>query len=488
MDQPDHRLDRLLPEVTENIAEWLQFENDNGEGLTGFRSLRLACKDLYLKTFRVFALAYFTDLSVAFNIASLHRLRDIANHRNCFGLSLRTFPVSLDCSTYRIPIGDAVRSALMITEDPARSVIADYIVATITRACKKQGLFGSFHRPYLQPSKRDIARQYMKAAEQQGSIESTGHDIKLLAEALAALPNMRSLSSSGDRKAWGQPNWEQLAGIKMESFLFTEYLASGETNLTIATRKLLSAIAQASVICRKEGGQLLIEQVDLDGEHGRNASSPCPNNIQLHKLDLADIRVPLRDAFSHLKRLYISVCGITTFGPGTPAELQKSRSTLEVLLCAQSTEEFCLDCFERTHPMGLSGLVSTDGHLIESAMEVQKFSGLRSIEIYSAALFLAKPALAQFIRTHAATLKELHIETARGEQLGAEEAREAWKEVLQAASSCSKLDGLIVTLHADAPGLYDIDISLNGTKAVADLLAKLVAGPTEPGKELGWVR
>jgi hypothetical protein len=241
MDQPKPKLDPLPPEVTENIAEHLPGDH---ESLEAFRALRLACKELYLKTFRVFALAYFTDLSVAFTTASLYRLRDVTKHKNSFGLSLYTFPRSLTCSTYRLPTGNSVEKSLMTTSDPGRAQNADEVADAISRACKKgSGLFGSFLAPYDRPRTRDLARRYIKAAKEQSSIESTGDDVQLVANALAALPNVRSIGVRPDRHAWGQDDWDALAGIKIESFLYVEYLASGETNLTITARKLLAAVA-----------------------------------------------------------------------------------------------------------------------------------------------------------------------------------------------------------------------------------------------------
>ena len=336
MDKPDPKLDRLPPEVTENIVECLQGDHD---GLETFRALRLACKELYLKTFRVFALAYFTSLSVAFTIASLHRLRDVANHKNSFGLSLNSCPKSLTCSTYRLPTGDAVKKALMSTSDPARKVNADEVADATSRACRKRsGLFGSFLGPYDHPRIRQLARQYTKAAEEQGLLESTGDDVKLVANALAALPNVRSVGISPDRYAWGQHDWDSLAGIKIESFLYVEYLASGETNLTISTRKLLAAVVRAGVLCRSRGKQLIIEQVDLQG----GCDAQCkdlersPNNLQLHRLNISNAsQFHLRDAFSQLKRLYISACRLTRHA-SPPAinvelELQQSKSALQAL-------------------------------------------------------------------------------------------------------------------------------------------------------------
>jgi hypothetical protein len=400
MDKADPKLDRLPPEVTENIAEYLQGDH---ESLEAFRALRLSSKELYLKTFRVFAMAYFTNLSVAFTNVSLHRLRDIACHKNSFGLSLNTFPKRLVCSTYRLPTGDAVKSCLVTTSDPARILDADEVADAISRACQKgSGLFGSFLAPYDRPRTRELARRYMIATEEQGHLESTGDDVKLLATGLAAFPNVKTIGASPDRHAWGQDDWDTLAGIKIESFLYTEYLASGQTNLTVITKKLLAAVAEAGVLCKSRGSHLVIERVDLHGKiddecHG---PEPCPVNLQLHKLDIPDVlQSRLKDALSRLKFLCISICWFTKDTP--PAtdydlELQQSKVALQALFCNRATEELCLDFLDHL-PKDVTELVAIEHELIEMAMETQPFTSLRSLEIYSPILRDVAPAISKCV-------------------------------------------------------------------------------------------
>jgi hypothetical protein len=195
MDKPDPKLDRLPPEVTENIAEYLQGDHESLEAL---RALRLACKELYLKTFRAFAIAYCSNLSVSFNLARLHRLRDVATHKNSFGLSLYTFPRSLTCSTYRLPSGDAVDMRTLCDADPATREKFQATIEAIARAFKKQPGFNSAHHD------RAMVRRYIKAASEQCTIETTSYDIKSLAESLAWLPNVRGVGCFGDSKCWGQ--------------------------------------------------------------------------------------------------------------------------------------------------------------------------------------------------------------------------------------------------------------------------------------------
>jgi hypothetical protein len=104
--------------------------------LENYRALRLTCKDLYSKTFCVFALTYFTRISVAFNVKSLRRLHELSSHKNSFGLSLTSFPKELMCSTYRLPVDGTVRKALVLTKDPMRKAEAKVAADAIARACK----------------------------------------------------------------------------------------------------------------------------------------------------------------------------------------------------------------------------------------------------------------------------------------------------------------------------------------------------------------
>jgi hypothetical protein len=492
MEKPDPKLDRLPPEVTENIAEYLQGDH---ESLEAFRALRLTCKELYLKTFRVFAIAYFTNLSVAFNLISLNRLRDVANHKNSFGLSLYTFPRTLTCSTYRLPTGNAVKKCLLITSDPARMKHGDEVADAISRACQKgSGLFGSFLAPYDRPRARDLARRYMNATEEQGHLESTGDDVKLLATGLAGFPNIKSIGASADRHAWGQDDWDKLAGIRIESFLYMEYLATGETNLTVITRKLLAAVAEAGVLCKSRGGHLVIERLCLHGKFDRKCEGLelGPVNLQLHKLNFPDtLQSRLKDALSRLKRLCICVCWFTKDAPPATdyeSELQQSKVALQTLFSSPATEEVFLNLLDHL-PTNVTELVSIEDELIGMAMKTQPFTSLRSIELYGPSLHLVAPAISQYVRTHATTLKKLRLVGRRSNDIpDVDASREFWRPVLRAAAGCAELADLIVLIRSGDPDMHDVDINVEEKANVSELLAKVVVSPTEPGKEMGWVR
>jgi hypothetical protein len=114
MDVPAPLL-RLPPEITERTAAFLRVEYSNSDAdeetsietdpattmsaseksMYDFRAFRLTCKDIYLKTFRLFGRRYFSTVSVRFTRVSLDRLRDLANYKNSFGLTLLEFPSHL---------------------------------------------------------------------------------------------------------------------------------------------------------------------------------------------------------------------------------------------------------------------------------------------------------------------------------------------------------------------------------------------------------
>lgn len=257
--------------------------------------------------------------------------------------------------------------------------------------------------PCGSPHLNALARQYMNLVDQQESMEATGLDVNLLAEALAAFPSIITIRCWGDRHAWGQEDWETLAGIKIESFLYMEFLISEETGLTVTARKLLAAIAQASMLRKSQGGQLIIEQLQLEGRMDSKGNAlkceRCPRNLQMHKLDISDILEPLREAFTHLKGLDVAVCKITNHVPGewdVDRELQDGKVALEILTSNPAFEELTLSLFD-DYPSDVAGFVLTDKAFIRSALVTQKFANLRSFKLYAPALWRVLPTLSHFV-------------------------------------------------------------------------------------------
>lgn len=438
----------------------------------------------------MFGINYFSNISVALNVASLRRLQKLAGHENSFGLSLTSFPKSLTCSTYRLLTGDAVRQALITTSDPAKSLSAENAARTISRACQRGS--GSSHLDAL-------ARQYMNSVDQQESLEATGFDVKVLAAALARLPNIKTVSCLADRHAWGQEDWETLVGIKTDSFLYMEFLISEETNLTVTARKLLAAIAQASVLRRSQGGQLTIEQLYLHGRKDPKSkalkSKPCLRNLQMHKLDIANILEPLRHAFSHFKELHIDICPITQHAPSrspdVDRELQDSKTALETLTSNPAFEALTLNFYD-DYPKQQPWPVHIHKAFIYKNLVTQKFANLRSFKLFGPRLWDLLPALSRFVRAHSATLTTLHMCTLRARGFtNVNVNREAWRPVLQAAAACPLLAELVAVVPRVPGARNDCDLQIllfGGEEKVAAVLAKLARAPTQPGKQLGWVK
>jgi hypothetical protein len=193
---------------------------------------------------------------------------------------------------------------------------------------------------------------------EQGSIESSGYDVRILAESFAALPNIHTVNCSELLGAWCITDWDALAGIHVESFLHMEYAASGTTNLTIVARKVLKAIAEASMIREANGQRFSLQQISLGGmvdPFVTRRPHKSPYMLQLHTMDLSGIRAPLEDVFSQLRRIRMGICGLA-FEESTAtvdSDMEKIKSTLDILLSPLWTrrmEEIVLDFIDNNPP------------------------------------------------------------------------------------------------------------------------------------------
>jgi hypothetical protein len=267
----------LSPEVTENIARHLKNEYDGeNEGWVhdDFRALRLTCKDLYLKTFRLYGITYFTDVSVVLTKHSLERLRKVATSTNGFGLSLSSFPNSITCSTYRLPSGDKVGELLMPERDLVKGrLTTQHLIHSIGFACRATG--GRYlPRLDLKDSYvKDIVDAYLRTVKEQQSMDGNGYDVR---------------GCDANTKAWGQLDWSDRASILNASFSHMDHAVSGKSNLTTTAERVLRAIGQASVICQYEGRHLHIQAPVLYrrseigtrrcGAHYVSPKSPSPSH------------------------------------------------------------------------------------------------------------------------------------------------------------------------------------------------------------------
>jgi hypothetical protein len=188
MDAPAPLL-RLPPELTTLIAAFLRVEyldayadaldmSASERSLYDFRAFRLTCKDVCLKTFRLFGRRYFSKVSVGFSSVGLRRLKDIACYWNTFGLTLSEFPSHLSISTYRLPsIHLLARSRRVHPRAPAE---AHAIRTCILLACQ----LGSGNYSVTGPYSYDIhavASQYWSALCDQQMIGILDKDINAIA-------------------------------------------------------------------------------------------------------------------------------------------------------------------------------------------------------------------------------------------------------------------------------------------------------------------
>jgi hypothetical protein len=214
-------LDCLPSEVTDKIASFLEGEHREW-GLADFRALRLTCKELYMRTFNLYGVTYFTNISVYFTHASLHSLQYIARHTNKYGLCLSSFPKDLRCWTYRLRTGDAVGTLLIPATHLTESAETGAAIEAIALACRigiERAIVVGPYNSRIQA----IVQMYRKAAVEQQSVECNGRDIKSLAKAMAALKSLEAVSCVVGSQSWGEMDWSTIAGIDRASFSFMEY-------------------------------------------------------------------------------------------------------------------------------------------------------------------------------------------------------------------------------------------------------------------------
>jgi hypothetical protein len=483
---PHPCLDRLPPEVTEHIARFLEGEHRRW-GLDDFRALRSTCKDVYLKTFRLYGVTYFTEVSVAFTTISLRRLRDIVTHNNHFGLSLSTFPKDLECSTYRLFSGAAVRKQLLPAQSSYSYQANKAVVEAIALACKADSERATILGPLspYSPRIQAIVREYSKALIGQRSIEASGYDVRSLAEIMAALPNLMAVTCTAQTEGWGQPDWLAIAGLQKASFLGVEHIASGTSNLTLATTKVLCAIGLASTVRQLQGRQLYLDHLEFRGdvevESGvGDKDMGCPRNVALHRIDVSAYAEPLKEALSRLKILYMDIDPCDHAGDTA----ENTEAVLKILFSSNEMHELRVDFYDAFYDaVGPARSRDTLG----AVMKMQRCTGLSSLEIYGADIHHKMQEITLLIMKNATTLVELQF-SAVDDLVPVVNCRDAWRPVLRAASQCTALSRFMLMVHSDVPE-SSIEIMVTGGKdAVAALLAKLIVSPTEPGKELGWAR
>jgi hypothetical protein len=294
---------RLPPEITERIATFLQVfdpDSDASDGLSAetniddamnasemsmcdFCALRLTCKDLYLKTFRLFGRCYFTTVSVGFTGASLERLRRLAIYKNSFGLTLFEFPSHLIVSTLRLlPESEAHR--IFSISDPQED--AQAVVSTINLLCELG--IESYNVPgTYNPEICAIAGEYRKAVASQQSLTISRFDINKIARAIATFPKFCSITLDAYDKSWGEEDWQEIAGFDRRVFTSFGDIHTGQNNLEFALNRVLQAVAQAETICQGDGRALDLCSLTATALYGSEGWDPgAQQNIKLQNIDI----------------------------------------------------------------------------------------------------------------------------------------------------------------------------------------------------------
>jgi hypothetical protein len=488
---PLPRLDALQQEVTENIARFLPAAyEDKNKGLDDFRALRLTCKDLYLKTFRLYGVTYLSDVSVVLTKHSLERLRNVATCKNGFGLSLSSFPKSITCSTYRLPSGERVEALLMPEQDLSKDHRTQRAIHAIGFACRAPS---GRYLPGLDLNDShvtNIVDAYVEAVTEQRSMDGNGHDVRSLAETMVLLPNLEGVGCDVNCKAWGQIDWSARADIRSESFSCMDHAVSGKSNLTTTAEKVLRAIGQASVICQYEKRHIRLKHLSFIGELGSSSADAeliiqCihPQNVALHRIDISGLEHPLRDALSQLISIELEV------DPGERAvsiDTTKAQIVLKILFFNHATSRVCLTLEDEIN----SDELEDDGSYLGLVLETQHWTRLRTLKLPGPNLYLRLPEITGLIGEHATSLEELCVDSCMRDtdtdlELEATECRNEWRPILQVASRCEKLEHLKLNISADDIA-YDVVIDLTGREAVKSWSRK-IADRTGLNEELDWI-
>lgn len=328
---------RLPLEVTEIIANFIPDMND-------FCAFRSTCKDIHPKTFRVFGERYFSNVSVAFTSASLERLRDLSQHKNTFGISLATFPQQLTISTYRLVIGAAseITDLLEVSRDSASPVDAHAIINGIALAIDNEitrrvpGAYTFDVHPAVE--------QYLEAMADQVWITSSGYDVKTLAKALSAFPQLSSINLGSQTPSWGQEDWLSLAGINADSFTRTGDDDRISSNAAFALARLLKAIAKAASLRQAEKREFIVSSLHAaDFDDTLFEETESRQHIKLQDLDIQPHAAEaLQAAFGHLKSLRLDLNDFVDPDQLT-RDVQRIRSTLGLLLCSKDLYDLELD-------------------------------------------------------------------------------------------------------------------------------------------------
>jgi hypothetical protein len=506
---------KLPPELTERIADFLRIESpksDNHENksaatdaatatnaskksMDDFRAFRLTCRDVYLKTHRLFGHCYFSTVSVGFTLASLNRLRDMASYKNAFGLTVSRFPSQLLVSTHRLPSGSKAGSLLSVSKNIDPSADAHAIVACITMACRL-GIKNSFvHGPYSSDI-HGVAGQYRRAVLDQQVLTILDLDVNMIGLAMAAFPKFDNVTLDALCPSWGEQDWQLLAGIDRKSFTNFGDLDSGQSNADFAMNRIMQAIAHAETLCRAGRRDLDLFTIDAFSRAPTwDGKTKSRQNISLQTLDISPSKQKsLQAIFSWLADLSINLNDFVR-GECLKREGKKIKRALGLLLSSSILSDLSV-AFEDPSE-DLDGELRNANrpshewfgdHMLSMIAETERSKCLECLQLYCNAIVESTGALEKLVKRHTATLTQLTITTQvfGSVDLDLYDARTQCLGLVRAISDCSHLRDVRLSFSLDKTLTNVVEIEVSGKDAIAARLRAIIASHIGPEYDSIW--
>ena len=459
-----------------------------------FCALRLTCKDVYLKTFRLFGRYYFTTVSVGFTRVSLDRLRTLASYKNTFGLTLFEFPSHLIVSTLRLlPENEVDR--LFSMSDPQED--AQAVVAAITML-SELGI-ESYNVPgEYNPDTYAIAGNYRKAVASQQSLTTSSCDINKIARAIATFPKFCSIALDTYEKSWGEEDWQNIAGFDRRVFVSSGDINSGQNNLEFTLNRILQAIAQAQTICHANGRTLNFFSLTTGAFDGSGDCCPYSHqNVRLQSLDIQPFsRKALKAAFSRLKFLSIDIYDFVTLDEHKDSP-KRINEALQVLLSSPGLSELSISFIDSAEIVNddLSNMSQSDNtwigdQILSTIAEVGQSNSLERLELFCLAIVKSKDAVEEIVKKSATTLKALSLEILIPDpgvmppNISVE--RSQYKPLLRILAGCPLLEQLVFHIEPVADECPVAEFDMIGKELITRRVQNMIMNHTDPDNDAFW--
>lgn len=216
-------------------------------------------------------------------------------------------------------------------------------------------------------------------------------------------------------------------------------------------------------------------------------------DVKLQDLAILNYKALLQAAFSQLNVLKIDVDPLA-MALDTQRDTPKIEAALRILLGSDRILYLCIrfndyenidfDATDILQP----GVSWIGDQILTTITETIRPKRLRHLNLFEILVGDSVSSIADLIKAHAATLERIWIHASNTTQTDSRYVRETLKEMLRAAMLCPNLGELLLKVELARVGIMIYAISLDLDEGrVATTLANLVAGPTHPGEELGWV-